>query len=187
MTRIVAGSAGGRRLLVPKGDATRPTSDRVREALFAALEARGLVQGARVLDLFCGSGALGLEAISRAAADAVLVDAGRQAVDTARKNVASLQFPRVTVVLSSVQKYLDGRPASAADLVFADPPYAFGESDLAAVLAALAERGWLQREATVLVERSTRSPEPTWPPGLERESVRRYGETSVWQAVWDQP
>ena len=85
MTRIVAGTAGGRRLVVPKGDATRPTSDRVREALFSALEARGLVRGARVLDLFCGSGALGLEAMSRGAAEVVLVDAGRPAVEAARR------------------------------------------------------------------------------------------------------
>jgi len=185
MTRIVAGSAGGRRLVVPKGDLTRPTSDRVREALFSTLEARGLVQGAQVLDLFCGSGALALEAMSRGAAQALLVDAGRQAVDAARKNVAALAFGRVAVVLSSVQKYLDGRPAVAADLVLADPPYAFGENELAAVLGSLAERGWLQREATVLVERSTRAPEPRWPAGLEREAVRRYGETAVWQAYWN--
>ncbi|GAB3253319.1 16S rRNA (guanine(966)-N(2))-methyltransferase RsmD [Kineosporia babensis] len=185
MTRIIAGSAGGRRLVVPKGDTTRPTSDRVREALFAALEARGLVQGARVLDLFCGSGALGLEAISRGAAEVVLVDAARQAVDTARKNVATLQFPRAAVVLSSVQKYLDGRPAVAADLVFADPPYPLGEGELAALLASLASHGWLAEDATVVVERSGRSPEPRWPEGMFREAVRRYGETSVWQAVWD--
>ncbi len=179
MTRIIAGTAGGRRLVVPKGDATRPTSDRVREALFAALDARGLVQSARVLDLFCGSGALGLEAMSRGAAEVVLVDAGRQAVDTVRKNVATLQFPRAAVVLSSVQKYLDGRPAIAADLVLADPPYPLGEGELAAVLTSLAANGWLAEDATVVVERSGRSPEPRWPEGMFREAVRRYGETTV--------
>jgi len=185
MTRIVAGTAGGRRLVVPKGDTTRPTSDRVREALFGALDARGLIHGAHVLDLFCGSGALGLEAMSRGAADVVLVDAARQAVDAARKNVAALQFPRAAVVLSSVQKFLDGRAATPAGLVFADPPYPLGEAELAAMLSSLASRGWLGQEATVVVERSGRSPEPRWPSGLHREAVRRYGETSVWQAVWD--
>jgi 16S rRNA (guanine966-N2)-methyltransferase len=184
MTRIVAGEAGGRKLIVPRGEVTRPTSDRVREALFSALDARGLVTRSRVLDLYCGSGALGLEAASRGAASVVLVDASRQAVEAARRNVSTLGFPRVTVVLSSVQRYLDSRAPMAASLVFADPPYAMGQDELAGMLRTLTERSWLQPDATVLVERSSRSLEPNWPEGLARPSVRRYGETSVWQAQW---
>jgi 16S rRNA (guanine966-N2)-methyltransferase len=185
MTRIVAGDAGGRRLVVPKGDLTRPTSDRVREGLFNALDARGLVPGAAVLDLYCGSGALGLEAASRGAASVVLIDASRQAVEAARLNVSALGFPRVAVVLSSVQRYLDSRAPIASSLVFADPPYAMGQEEVTGMLTALTQRHWLQPEATVLVERSSRSLEPRWPAGLTRQAIRRYGETAVWQAVWD--
>jgi 16S rRNA (guanine966-N2)-methyltransferase len=179
MTRIVAGAAGGRRLVVPRGQATRPTSERVREALFGSLEARGAISGAAVLDLYAGSGAMGLEAASRGAASAVLVDSAHQAVEAARANVASLGLARVAVVLSSVERYLSGRP-SPVGLVIADPPYGAGEDDLAAVLTALVERGWLEPGALVVLERSGRSLEPRWPPGLVRTSVRRYGETAVW-------
>ena len=184
MTRIVAGDAGGRKLVVPRGEITRPTSDRVREALFSALDARGLVPGARVLDLYAGSGALGLEAASRGAASVVLVDASRQAVDAARANVAALDFSRVTVVLSSVQRYLTQRAVTASSLVFADPPYVLGQDELTEMLSTLTERGWLQPEALVLLERSARSIEPRWPKGLVRQGIRRYGDTAVWQAQW---
>lgn len=184
MTRIVAGDAGGRRLVVPRGELTRPTSDRVREALFGALDARGLLPGSTVLDLYCGSGALGLEAASRGAATVVMVDASRQAVEAARQNVSALGFPRVTVVLSSVQRYLTRRAAVQASLVFADPPYATGQDEVGTMLAGLTAGDWLQPSATVLVERSARSLEPLWPPGLVRQAVRRYGETAVWQAGW---
>lgn len=181
MTRIIAGSAGGRRIEVPSGEATRPTTDRVREALFSALEARGAVCGARVLDLFAGSGALGLEAASRGAAEVVLVDSSREAIEAARRNVSVLGVPRVAVVLSSVDHYLTGRSPVPADLVLADPPYWLSETQLAEVLQALAG-GWLTEDAVVVVERSSRSPEPRWPAGLVRTAVRRYGETTLWQA-----
>jgi len=184
VTRIVAGDAGGRRLVVPKGDLTRPTSDRVREGLFNALDARGLIPGAIVLDLYCGSGALGLEAASRGAASVVMVDASRQAVDAARQNVGALGFPRVAVVLSTVQRYLARRASQASSLVFIDPPYMMGQDEVTEMLTALTERGWLQSSATILVERSSRSLEPQWPAGLIRQTVRRYGETSIWQAEW---
>jgi 16S rRNA (guanine966-N2)-methyltransferase len=185
LTRIVAGDAGGRRLVVPKGDTTRPTSDRVREGLFNALDARGLVAGSSVLDLYCGSGALGLEAASRGAASVVLVDASRQAVDAARVNVSSLGFPRVQVVLSTVQRYLARKPALASSLVFADPPYLMGQDEVTEMLTALTTRGWLQPSAVILLERSSRSLEPQWPAGLTRQAIRRYGETAIWQAEWN--
>jgi 16S rRNA (guanine966-N2)-methyltransferase len=137
-----------------------------------------------VLDLYAGSGALGLEAASRGAASVVLVDASRQAVEAARQNVAALGFPRVSVVLSSVQRYLAKRPSTAVTLVFADPPYAVGQDDVTEMLEALTGRDWLQPGAVVLVERSGRSLEPRWPAGLVRQAVRRYGDTAVWQAQW---
>ena len=183
----MAGDAGGRRLVVPKGDLTRPTSDRVREGLFNAIAARGLIPGATVLDLYCGSGALGLEAVSRGAASVVLVDSSREAVDAARVNVAALGFPRAAVVLSTVPRYLSRKASVASSLVFADPPYAMGQGEITAMLTLLTTGGWLLPEATVLVERSSRSLEPEWPAGLVREAVRRYGETSIWQAEWTGP
>ena len=182
MTRVIAGTAGGRTLRTPPGSGTRPTSDRVREALFSALDARGAVQGARVLDLYAGSGALGIEAASRGAAEVVRVESDRRAAEVASRNVRDLGLDRVRVVRRDVPAHLGGEPGERFDLVLLDPPYDVGEESLAAVLGRLAA-GWLAEDATVVVERSSRSPEPTWPPGLEREGrARRYGETTVWVA-----
>lgn len=185
MTRIIAGKAGGRRIDAPKGQATRPTSDRVREAMFSVLEARDRLRGARVLDLYAGSGALGLEAASRGASDVVLVDSSREATAVARRNATALGLSGVRVVLSSVQRYLTGHPpfvgGAKADLILLDPPYTLAEPDLAAVLQAVAE-GWLSEDGVVVVERSGRTPEPRWPAGLSRSDLRRYGETAVWYA-----
>ncbi len=182
MTRIIAGTVGGRRLEVPKGDLTRPTSDRVREAVFSGLQARGVLQGARVIDLFAGSGALGLEAASRGAAEVVLVDSSRLAAEVARRNVAALGM-RATVVLSSAQKYLTGRTPLPADVILLDPPYAIGEDVVAEVLSAVVRHGWLAPGGLVVLERSSRGLEPRWPDGLVREGVRRYGETVIWTAT----
>lgn len=183
MTRIIAGSVGGRRLEVPRGDGTRPTSDRVREAVFSGLQSRGAVAGVRALDLFAGSGALGLEAASRGACEVVLVDSARQAVTAARRNASALGLARVTVVLSSVQRYLARRPPWRAGLVFLDPPYAIRDSVISETLSDLCGGQWLVPGARVVVERSSRSGEPRWPAGLRRDSLRRYGETVVWTAV----
>lgn len=175
--RVVAGTAGGRRLAVPAGRDTRPTSERVREAVFSALVARrGGLAGDTVLDLFAGSGALGLEACSRGAASAVLVESDRTAAGVARRNAAALGLP-ATVVMAPAARYLARVPVPV-DVVFADPPYAFGEVELTSVLAALAT-GWLNPGADVVVERSARSPAPSWPPGLEPGRVRPYGDTAV--------
>lgn len=178
--RIVAGRAGGRVLTVP-GKGTRPTSDRVREALFARLEHLDALDGARVLDLFAGSGALGLEAVSRGAAEAVLVEASAAAAAVCRRNVAAVGLPEVTVVAERVLPYLRRSAGSGhVDLVLVDPPYDLTEEALADVLAALAPR--LSAAAVLVVERSARSPEPTWPDGTVRFDSRRYGETTVWFA-----
>ena len=182
VTRIVGGVASGRRLTVPKGDATRPTSEVVREALFNALESRNAVRGAKVLDLFAGSGALGFEAASRGAGDVVLVDSSRQAAGAARSNLSDLAMLRVAVVLSSVERFLAGRAPFAADLVLIDPPYSMTEDKVAAILAQLALPGWVASSGLVVVERAGRSPEPRWPDGMQRSTVRRYGDTAVWTA-----
>jgi 16S rRNA (guanine966-N2)-methyltransferase len=112
----------------------------------------------------------------------VLVDSSRQATWAARRNVAALDMPRVSVVLASVQRHLAGRPGRPAELVLLDPPYGLAEDELAAVLARLDDGGWLAQDALVVVERSTRSPEPRWPAGLVRQGVLRYGDTTVWVA-----
>ena len=186
MTRIVAGFAGSLRLAVPKSG-TRPTSDRVREAIFSALEAMDAVRGIRVLDLYAGSGALALEAVSRGACSAVLVEHGAQAAAVCRANAAAVAKaaekaagsirPGIDVRQSTVRAYL-GQTGAEFDLVFLDPPYEVTDDDLGGVLASLAPR--LAEEAVVVVERSARSPEPAWPATLEPFRAKTYGETAVW-------
>ncbi len=184
MTRIISGAAGGRRLRTPPGSSTRPTSDRVREALFSRLEHRGLLEGANVLDLYAGSGALGLEAASRGAALVVLVESHQAAAKVIRSNVGVVGHPAVRVLTDTVERALNAGPPgdTRMDLVLIDPPYDVSEDALAAVLSALVERRWLAPDAFVVVERSSRSPQPTWPEGLELSGEKRYGETAVWFA-----
>lgn len=182
--RIVAGTARGRRLAVPKGTATRPTSDRTREAVFGRLDAWDAVREARVLDLYCGSGALGLEALSRGAVSAVGVDADRSATRVAAANASTLDLP-LQVVHERVQRWLDacadGQDAvERFGLVLLDPPYDVPAGTLDAVLVGVA--GCCEPDAVVVVERSARSPEPTWPAGLTPLEPRTYGETRVWFA-----
>lgn len=181
MTRLIAGTAGGRELRTPPGRGTRPTSDRVREALFSSLEARDALSGSRVMDLYAGSGALGLESASRGAGEVTLVESDRVAAGVIRDNAARLGL-RATVLPLTVTAALAGS-ARPFDLVFLDPPYDLPEESIAADLATLVARGWLAEDAVVLVERSKRSPEPTWPEGLEPERVKKYGETVVWYAA----
>ena len=180
MTRIIAGMYRGRRIHTPKGSATRPTSDRTREALFSSLAARGLIEGARVLDLYAGSGALGIEAVSRGARLATLVDSDRGAVAAMHRSLSDLGLEQVNVRARDVRAYLRGT-ATEHDLVLLDPPYDLPEAVLTDLLSALTA-GWLAEEAVVVVERSARSPEPTWPASLERVQDRRYGETALWVA-----
>lgn len=182
MTRIIAGTARGRRLEVPAGQATRPTSDRVREALFSRLGHEGLLAGARVLDLYAGSGALGLEAASRGAAHVLLVDSARAAVASARRNVAAVAADGVDVRQAAVAEVLAIPSSEPFDLVFADPPYSLEDDELTAALTLLVDNDWLVPDAVVVVERSTRTPEPVWPRGLVRFEERRYGETRLWLA-----
>ncbi len=186
MTRIIAGNAGSLRLEVPKAG-TRPTSDRVREAIFSSLESWNLIRGSRILDLYAGSGALALEAISRGAVSAVLVEKHPQAAQVASRNAKTVQHafrdaevPSVTVVRSSTQTYLDAAESEQFDVIALDPPYDLGEQELAANLVAAV--GLLAEDGVVLVERSTRTAEPTWPETLVRFREKRYGETVLWWA-----
>lgn len=188
MTRIISGRAGSLRLEVPKAG-TRPTSDRVREAVFSTLGSWDLLEGAHVLDLYAGSGALGLEAASRGAASVTLVEKHPQAAGVCARNARTVRdawggsgsAPRIEVDRRSVQSYLDGAPAGAPwEVALLDPPYDLGEEELARNLAALVPL--LADDAVVLVERSSRSPEPAWPAGLARIREKRYGETSLWWA-----
>lgn len=187
MTRIIAGRAGGRRLQTPKGDQTRPTSDRVREALFSAIESwAGSLHDLRFLDLYAGSGAIGLEAWSRGAAAVTLVESDRRTADLVRANARSVGCDVADVVARSVTATLSETARSSYDIVFSDPPYPLDDGAVAGDLALLAGHGWLAEGALVVVERSRRSPEPTWPAGLEplagRRRLKKYGETHLWLA-----
>jgi 16S rRNA (guanine966-N2)-methyltransferase len=190
MTRIISGFAGSLTLRVPTAG-TRPTSDRVREAIFSALVAQDAVEGARVLDLYSGTGALGLEAASRGARHVTLVDKSNAASKIGRDNATRVQRAapkghQLDVVVSSqpVQSFLGGSGATY-DLVFIDPPYDLGAAELAHVLQALAPR--LAPDAVVVLERSARDPEPAWPDGIAFERRRDYGETAVYWAYGDAP
>jgi 16S rRNA (guanine966-N2)-methyltransferase len=169
VTRIVAGVAGGRRLTVPPGRRTRPTSERAREGLFSSL---GDLDGARFLDLYAGSGAVGLEALSRGAATATLVEQDAGALRVLRANAAALGLRGVDIRASPVDRFLD-EPAEPYDVVFLDPPYALAiDPVLQRCLPLVAD--------LVVVERATRDGPPTWPDAIESGKVRRYGDTALW-------
>ena len=192
MTRIISGLAGGRRIHTPVGSETRPTSDRVREALFSRLEHLDAVLNANVLDLYAGSGALGLEAASRGARSVLLVESDRAAVAAIRRNISELGLPGVDVGVraDTVERVLLSGPASdlsRCELVLADPPYDLTEESLGEVLNLLVSHGWLSPDSLVVVERSARSPEPRWPAGLDGAGERRYGDTKMWFADFAGP
>lgn len=182
MTRVIGGVAGGRRLAVPPGNGTRPTSDRAREALFSAVWARlGDLDGARVLDAYAGSGAVGLEALSRGAAHVLLIESDPRAARTVRANAAALGLPGARVVADRVERVLARPPGDGPyDLVFLDPPYAVSDAAVTGHLDALREHGWPAPGALVVVERATRGAALTWPAGYEPDRARRYGEATLW-------
>ncbi len=191
VTRIVAGQAGGRRLAVPPSG-TRPTSDRAREALFSSLESslNGLI-GVRLLDLYAGSGAVGLEAWSRGASRVVLVESAAAAVKVLRTNVTSLRTShasgpagKIEVVAAKAQRSAADLPASSFDVVFADPPYDLPAVQVAGVLATLAQRGVPRPGAIVVVERATRE-KWSWPLGYAPTHDRKYGDATLHYAAFD--
>lgn len=187
MTRIIGGDFGGRRIETPKGDGTRPTSDRVREALFSTLEAHfGVLDRIGVLDLYAGSGAIGLEASSRGASYVVAVEADRSTAQLIARNAQTLGSI-VEVVAQPVAKFLAQPARAEVDLVFLDPPYPLSESDLAEALRLLVDHRWLAEDALVVVERGSRSPAPSWPEGVAplpgKRGRKKYGETTLWYAA----
>lgn len=186
MTRIVAGTARGRRLKVP-AHGTRPTADQVREAVFSALAARVDLDGARVLDLYAGSGALGLEALSRGAEHVLLVEHDARAASVLTENARLVDLPGAVVRRSTVAAALAGAPGAPYDLVVADPPYAVTDVAVAGVLAALLEGGWLAVDAVVVLERSSRAARTVWPEGLEATWSKVYGEARVEMATCYRP
>ncbi len=183
MTRIIAGRAGGRTIATPRGAATRPTTDRVREAVFSRLQALTDLDGARVLDLYAGSGALGLEAVSRGAGHLLAVEKHRATAALVQRNARNLGFGQlVEVRTAAVERVLRDGPSGDGDrydVVLVDPPYPLSEAALGDVLRLLVTGGWLGPRAVVVVERSARSPQPDWPAGLDHLGSRSYGETAV--------
>ena len=165
--RVVAGSARGRRLRAPSGTTTRPTSDRVREAVFASLTSLGAVEGARVADLFAGSGAMGIESLSRGAREVVFVETDRDAVAAIEANLAATGFDRATTEVVRVDAIRWAQRSTPVDLAIIDPPYAFeGWPELLGVL-----------DAQVIVCESGTDLDPG--PGWEVLKRKRYGSTVV--------
>ena len=203
MARVIAGEAGGRRLAVPDGRDTRPTSDRAREGLFSTIVSMlGSLAGARVLDLYAGSGAVGLEALSRGAEHVLLVEHGARAARVIRENIEAIGLPGAVLAADRVERVLARGPAPAGgqdspapaegqdrpeggryDVVFADPPYALADTAVSQVLSLLADQGWLAPGALVIVERATRSGPVRWPEGYVPDRTRRYGEATFWYGL----
>ena len=197
MSRIISGAAGGVRLASVPGDNTRPTTDRVKESLFSKLESYDIIRGARVLDAFGGSGALGCEALSRGAASVTLLDTYPKAVAVIRKNVAAVEkaMGRAGAGSSSAAGSVARVQQSQAltyvksasgpwDLVFVDPPYAMPNEQVSELLKALTPK--LAEGAVVVVERSSRDAEPVWGEGLYCFSTRQHGETVLYYAEPDE-
>jgi 16S rRNA (guanine966-N2)-methyltransferase len=202
VARVIAGEAGGRRLAVPGGRDTRPTSDRAREGLFATIVSMlGSLDGARVLDLYAGSGAVGLEALSRGAEHVLLVEHGARAARVIRENIEAIGLSGAVLAADRVERVLARGPAPAGaqdapagaqdddtvggryDVVFADPPYALADAAVSQVLSLLAGQGWLAPGALVIVERATRSGPVNWPDGFVPDRARRYGEATFWYGL----
>ena len=171
----------GRKLRTSPGESTRPTSNRVREALFSALESQlGSLTGLRFLDLYAGSGAVGLEARSRGAGAVTAVESDRRTSRLVAANAASLGFEDVEVHARPVARVLASRPVAPYDVVFADPPYPLENAAVEEALRMLLRHEWVGAGSLVVVERSTRTAEPSWPEGLVRLREKAYGETVLW-------
>ena len=180
MTRIIAGTWGGRRLATLDGPTTRPTADRVREALFASLTSElGGWEGVRVLDLFAGSGALALEALSRGAERADLVESHGKAAAVVSRNVRTLGASGARVHRMTAERFLAAEPAQPYHVVFLDPPYAVETAAVQQLVARLAVGTWRTEDALLVVERSSRTPW-SWPEGVAAVRDKSYGETRLW-------
>ena len=191
MSRIIAGSRGGRRISMPPGDRTRPTTDRVREALFSAVAAwagtaaepaeQSLVDLA-FCDLYAGSGAVGLEAASRGANPVLLVERDPRTAQLAKDNAKALGLV-IDVVISSVEQLLRRPPVRDFDVVFADPPYELETAGVSTQLYELVANRWVGPDSLIVVERSRRTPELEWPEVAAKRWTRAYGETTLYFAA----
>jgi 16S rRNA (guanine966-N2)-methyltransferase len=184
--RIIAGLAKGRNLISPSG-ATRPTSDRAREALFSTLESEfGSINDLTVLDLYCGSGAVGAEALSRGAAVVYAVDNDEKATSVTRQNFALLEnisgIGTTSVITSSVGKFLDKTSELKFDVVFLDPPYDLPNNEIEKTLSSLVKNGFLKPSAVVAIERDSKSKRLNWPLGLKELKERKYGAATIFYA-----
>lgn len=184
--RIIAGMWRGRRITAPAGSETRPTADRVREAVFSSVITRlGPLDGVRVLDLYAGSGALGIEALSRGAAYATFVESDRRAADAIRTNLAALGAHDATVTVTRVERFDASRLRDApVSLLFADPPYRIDAAEFSQVLETLADGGALESGALIVYEHGTKT-QPSWPSGFSETGVRRYGDTEVTYGIYE--
>ncbi|MEV3900704.1 16S rRNA (guanine(966)-N(2))-methyltransferase RsmD [Mycobacterium sp. NPDC050551] len=177
MTRLIAGVFGGRRITVPR-TGTRPTTDRVRESLFNVLTARLELAGLSVLDLYAGSGALGLEAVSRGASTVTFVEADRRAAGVIERNIADLGVRNALVRKTGVAAALGGA-ASPVDLVLADPPYDIAEAEIDEMIALLDSGGWVRTGTVVVIERRASAAPTRWPEHWVPWPQRRYGDTRL--------
>ena len=190
MTRIIAGSARGRRIAVPQAG-VRPTSDRVREALFSSIESQvGALGGIRLVDLYAGSGAIGLESLSRGASHVLLVERDRKALEVVKANIATVGLPNAVALAADVTSLTSFAPPPSAvapyDVAFLDPPYDVADEVVEGVLVGLGEHGWLDDGSLVVVEREKprRGTGFDWPVGFEPGRDRDYGGTRVRAALW---
>lgn len=184
--RIIAGLAKGRNLISPSG-ATRPTSDRAREALFSTLESEfGSIHDLTFLDLYCGSGAVGAEALSRGAAVVYAVDNDEKATSVTRQNFAILEnisgIGTTSVITSSVGKFLDKTSELQFDVVFLDPPYDLPNNEIEKTLSSLVKNGFLKSSAVIAIERDSKSKRLNWPLGLKELKERKYGAATIFYA-----
>lgn len=191
MSRIIAGTRKGHRLQTPPGDRTRPTTDRVREALFSVIASwagtagqpsEESLSGLAFLDLYAGSGAVGLEAASRGAGPVLLVESDRRTARIITDNARELDLG-VQVRTGRVEDVIAQSPSGPYDVIFADPPYELNSAMLSGVLATLLEGGWINDDALVIVERSSRTERLTWPEEPADVWSKPYGETTLhfWQ------
>ena len=164
-------------MVPPRG--TRPTTDRVRESLFNIVTARRDLNGMSILDLYAGSGALGLEALSRGAASALFVESDHRAAAVLARNIATLDLPGATLRRGLVAAVLAAGAAAPVDLVLADPPYEVENADLHAVLAVLTTHGWTREGTLTVVERAAGSTPLSWPTGWQPWPQRVYGDTRL--------
>ena len=183
--RVISGRFKGMALATPK-QGTRPTTDRTKEAIFSHLDSWGVLDNARVLDLFAGTGALGIEALSRGARELTAVEASRPAAALVGKTLAQLKRNRswtsdlrAQVLVRKAEAVASGTANAPYDVVFIDPPYIFATEDCNQLLAALVENGWVNTRSVIVLERSARSIEPVTPAGWEITQSRAYGETAV--------